>query len=103
MCTNDPMPDTRPHPDATNRAQIEAQCLARALIPMPEDDERRLAAKAVALALVGVWLAITISLTLEGVDAVRPPFYTPFTALVFLLVGKLWDLEAQSLMPGGES
>jgi len=64
---------------------------------MPEDNGRK-AAKAVALILVSVWSVITLSLTLEGVAAVSPPFYGVFTAVVFALVGKLWDIEVKQYL-----
>jgi hypothetical protein len=68
---------------------------------MSKDDDVRLVAKLVALMLVATWLAITIALSVEGVDAVAPPYYGLFTALVFLLIGKLWDLEVGDLLPTG--
>jgi hypothetical protein len=68
---------------------------------MSKDDETRLAAKIIAIMLVATWLAITMTLSLEGVDAVVPPYYPIFTALVFLLIGKLWDLEVADLLPTG--
>jgi hypothetical protein len=81
--------------------ETEATCLVRALIPMSKDDESRVAAKAVAIMLVATWLVITLALSLEGVDAIAPPHYGLFTALVFLLIGKLWDLEVADILPTG--
>jgi hypothetical protein len=86
----------------SHNLQTEATCLARALIPMSKDDENRLAAKIVAIMLVGTWLLITVALSVERVDAVAPPYYGLFTALVFTLVGKLWDFEYQDLLPTGK-
>ena len=54
-------------------------------------------------ALVLVWLAITMSLTLEGIDAVPPPHYGLFTALVFLLVGRLWGIERELMEAAADS
>lgn len=83
----------------THRAELELRCLVRALIPMPEDNGRK-AAKAVALILVAVWSITTLALTLEQVPAVAPPHYWAFTAVVFLLIGRLWNLEVEKLLPG---
>jgi hypothetical protein len=84
-----------------DRARIELWCLLRALIPMP-DDNGRLAAKVVAVNVVTAWSVVTVALTLEGVATVAPPFYGIFTAIVFLLVGRLWNLEVEALLPGGK-
>lgn len=67
---------------------------------MPEDNGRK-AAKAVALLLVLTWCVTTVTLTIESIASVSPPFYGVFTAVTFALVGKLWDLEVQAYLPGG--
>ncbi|MFC7323231.1 hypothetical protein ACFQMF_01425 [Halorubrum rutilum] len=54
-------------------------------------------------ALVLVWLAITLSLTFEGIEAVAPPYYGIFTALVFLLVGRLWGIERELMEAAADS
>ena len=83
-----------------DRAQLELRCLGRALIPMPEQDpEPTVVAKIVALVLAVAWAAITVGMAFEGVDTVAPPYYGLFTALIFLLVGKLWDVEVKRLLP----
>jgi hypothetical protein len=71
--------------------QDEAHCLARSIMP----NGHRPLASVIAGALVLVWLLITMSLTLEGIEAVAPPYYGIFTALVFLLVGRLWGIERE--------
>lgn len=76
------------------RVQTETHCLLRALIPMPEDDGRLVFAKLIALSLFGVWATVYLALTLERVEAVEPPHFWLLTAVVFLIIGKLWDLEA---------
>jgi len=65
---------------------------------MPNDSDRRVLAKFVAASLVVVWLTITVAVSFE--HAVVPPHWLPFTALVFLIVGRLWDIEVQELLPG---
>ena len=67
---------------------------------MPEDNGRKVA-KTIALLFVTGWLIITISLSLESIPAVSPPFYGAYTAVAFLLVGRLWDLEVSKLLPSG--
>lgn len=78
------------------RGRVEARCLVRALVPMSENDGRTVA-KVVALILVSVWSIITLSLTFESVAAVSPPYYGMYTAIVFLLIGRLWNLEVRNL------
>ena len=65
---------------------------------MPSDSERRVVAKLLAVALVFVWLTITVAVSFDR--AVVPPHWLPFTALVFLIVGRLWDIEVHQLLPG---
>ena len=91
---------TRQITTPVDRAKVELTCLARTLIPMP-DDNGRLVAKLVAVVLVVLWSVVTLSLTFEGVDAVPPPHYGLFTAVVFLLVGRLWDIEVGDYLPTG--
>ncbi len=86
----------KPHTPSYERAKIEAVGLWRALMPQ---DETETVPKVVALILVVLWSVISLSLTFEGVAAVAPPYYGLFTALVFLLVGRLWNLEAERLLP----
>lgn len=66
---------------------------------MPEDESARTAEKIIALLLVTVWAAGTLAMTLTGIETTVPPHWPYFTALVFLLVGKLWDLEVQKYLP----
>jgi len=77
---------------------LEYHALKRCLRPMPDDTDRRVAAKFIAVILVGTWLTITAAVAFE--QAVVPPHWLPFTALVFLLVGRLWNLEVEQLLPG---
>jgi len=83
-------------PPSTARTELKA--LALCLLPMPEDDERLFVAKVVAGLLVTVWCTITLALTFGVFEASAPPYWWLFTALVFTLVGKLWDFEAGKLL-----
>ena len=65
---------------------------------MPDDPDHRVLAKSVAAILVLLWSTITVAVSFEA--AVVPPHWLPFTALVFLIVGRLWSIEVQQLLPG---
>jgi len=65
---------------------------------MPEDNGRK-AAKIVAVIFTAAWVAITVALSLEPIPAVTPPFYGAFTAVVFLLIGRLWNIEVEQFLP----
>lgn len=90
-----------PHEPLSNRLERETRCFMCALIPMPKDDDRRLIAKLVAVMLVSVWSVVFLGLAFEAVDTVSPPFFAAFTAIVWTLVGKLWDLELRDMLPTG--
>lgn len=66
-------------------------------------DESHILAKAVALIFVSTWAVLTVLLALESIATVSPPFYGLFTAVVFLLIGRLWDLEVDKLLPGNSN
>jgi len=66
---------------------------------MSDDDETTFVAKLVAAIAVAVWSAITLALTFDAINATAPPFYWAFTAVVFLLVGRLWNLEVEKILP----
>jgi len=89
------------NPRMESRAQTEAHCLKRSLTPMPDDDSRRRGEKAIAVVLVAGWTTGTLGMTFNAVSTTPPPFWMPFTALVFLLIGRLWQLEVEQLLPGG--
>ena len=65
---------------------------------MPDDPDHRVLAKYVAAILVVLWSTITVAVSFGA--AVVPPHWLPFTALVFLIVGRLWSIEVQQLLPG---
>ena len=71
---------------------------------MSEDSPTHVVSKIVALILVAGWLAVTLALTFDAVAAEAPPYFIYFTALIFLIVGKLWDIEVSRILPtGGDS
>lgn len=50
--------------------------------------------------LVGAWAIMTILLSVESVASTPPPMYSVFTGVVFLIVGRMWNLEVERLLPG---
>lgn len=57
-----------------------------------------IAKKVVTVLLVSLWSIITLLLTVEAVDAVQPPFYGILTAIIFLIVGRMWGIEVEKLI-----
>jgi len=99
------LPHTHNHRDCRPDESLadHLRCLPRGLIPMPDDHAARLAEKLIALFLIAVWGAVYLGLSFEAVNVVEPRFWGVFTAIVFILVGKLWDLEVQKYLPGNAS
>jgi hypothetical protein len=74
--------------------QTETRCLLQALIPMTDDDPPRWFAKTMALILMVVWIA-----TIFDLGPSTAPRYVEYgmTALLFLIIGRLWRLEIQKI------
>jgi len=90
------------HPQRSRRfgdVSTELKGLSLCLIPVSDDAYPRFIEKLIALLLVLTWSGITVLLTLDMIATGTPPFWLPFTALVFLLVGRLWDIEVSGLLP----
>lgn len=85
-----------PHCDPTDRAKIELHALGRCVMP---HDDNSFGRKIVTLVFVTVWAAVTLGLAFESVAVVTPPYYGLFTAIVFLIVGRQWDIEVERLLP----
>lgn len=66
---------------------------------MSDDPPVRTVEKIIAFVLVSAWTAGTLAMTFTAVKTTVPPYWMPFTALVFLLVGRLWNLEVEKLLP----
>jgi hypothetical protein len=66
---------------------------------MSDDPPVRAVEKAIALILVTAWTGGTLAMTFAAVETTVPPYWMPFTALIFLLVGRLWNLEVEKLLP----
>lgn len=72
------------------RALAELYCLGLVFVFHGRNNHLR---KAVTLLLVIVWGAITLGLAFDAVHVTSPPFYGTLTAIVFLILGRLWDIE----------
>ena len=70
--------------------EAELWCLLNCMIPNKNNNSL---SKLVTLVFVSGWVFITLSMTLENVDAVRPIYYGFYTAIVFLILGRMWDIE----------
>lgn len=55
--------------------------------------------KVITLVFVVAWSVVTIGLAVENIEVVQPPFYGVFTAIVFLIIGRQWDIEVERLLP----
>lgn len=66
---------------------------------MSEDPPVRAVEKLIAFVLVSAWTGGTLAMTFTAVKTTVPPYWMPFTALVFLLVGRLWNIEVERLLP----
>ena len=80
------------------RTKIELRCLLRALIPMLEDSPGSWFRKLVTLTLLLVWVVLTMDLTPTEPD--QWVMYA-LTALLFLIIGRMWDLQLEKFdIPG---
>ncbi len=91
--------------DPLERAKIEFICLGRTLMPDDETLERTIGT----LALFIVWAAIVLGPMFTGADPARYEIVIGTTAIVFTVLGKMWDFEvkralnAVTLTDGGKS
>lgn len=79
------------------QARIEARGLLRVFMP---HEDNSLTKKILTISFVSVWLLITVGLAFQDIGTIAPPHYGIFTAIVFLIVGKQWDIEVERLNPG---
>lgn len=74
-----------------DRIVFELACLWRALNPM-KNGPNGIVRKVSTLALVGVWVAVTLGLSPRDPGEA---FLLGLTAFVFALVGRMWGIEAR--------
>ena len=65
---------------------------------MPEEQAREESRRIIAVLLLLLWGTVTLMLTIESVDAVEPPFYGVLTAIIFLIVGRMWGIEMENIV-----
>lgn len=82
---------------ACRRIAVELYCLGLVFRFHHRNNHLR---KATTMSLVFVWVAITLGLSFGFVDAVATPYYGVLTALVFAIVGRMWDIEVQTFAAG---
>ncbi|AXR80799.1 hypothetical protein [Natrarchaeobaculum sulfurireducens] len=84
--------------DLLYRTKAEAIAFTRALIPMPEDDADRWFRKLMVIALFAVWTVL--ALEIGGTQPDKWLMYS-LTGILFLIVGRMWDIELESIdLPG---
>ena len=89
----------KPHSDddPLYRAKVELLCLGRTLMPDKDSVERTIAT----VILFIVWATIVIAPML--VPETDPPpweLHIGITAVVFLVLGRMWDIEVERVLDG---
>ena len=77
-----------------DRARVELYCLARTIMPDDETFERTVAT----IILMFVWAVIVVAPMFAGVERPRYEIVIGTTAIVFLVLGKMWDIEENRLL-----
>ena len=77
-----------------DRARVELYCLARTIMPDDETFERTVAT----IILMFVWASIVLGPMFTGADPARYEIVIGTTAIVFLVLGKMWDIEENRLL-----
>lgn len=76
------------------QATTELYALIRTFRPVPQNNDAR---KHLSTILVATWSVLTLGLAGGWFGNPSVVFYGPLTALVFLIVGRMWGLEVQGL------
>lgn len=79
------------------RLGIELRALKLTCLTVPENNDAR---KYITLVFVLTWATLTVLIGTERVPDPSAVYYGPFTALVFLLVGRMWGVEVERLLAG---
>lgn len=87
----DAMSVESPRDDPLHRWKIELICLGRTLMPDDETFERTVGT----IALFLVWSAIVLGPMFTNADPPRYEIVIGTTAIVFTVLGKMWDFEVQ--------
>ena len=83
---------------------LKYEILGLKLMLLPDGGEEQVeeSRKLITLLLIFAWTVITISLTINAIAAVEPPFYGAFTALIFLVIGRMWGVRVEQLFRRGQ-
>jgi len=84
---------TAPSESLSERLYAELYCLGLAFVFHDGNNHVR---KALTLLLFLVWGAVTVGLSFESVGTVQPPFYPVMTGIVFLIIGRMWNIEVNN-------
>lgn len=80
----------------SERFKGEIICLGRTIVPDSETFERTIAT----IVLMLVWAAIVLGPMFTGADPPRYEIVIGTTAIVFTVVGKMWDFETKRMLEG---
>jgi len=79
------------------RAAVEIRALWRTCTTAPDNNDARKYATAI---LVLTWSVLTVLIALQRVPDPSAVFYGPFTAFVWILVGRMWGVEVERVLGG---
>lgn len=77
--------------------RVETIALIRTFYPHKDNNT---VSKLISLVFVTGWVTVTIMSSIESIQTVRPLYYGIYTAIVFLILGRIWGLEVDSLVAG---
>lgn len=82
------------------RLGIELEALGRVFMPDVTDSHKKIFRGVISVILVTAWSAGTLLMMVEDVPTTRPEIWTVFTAIIFLMIGRFWDIEVEKLYGG---
>lgn len=77
------------------RTEIEILALKRTFLTVPANNDAR---KHFTSILVLTWSVLTVGFASGHFSDPSVVFYGPFTALVWMIIGRMWGLEVQGLV-----
>ena len=75
--------------------RIELIALLRVFYPRANNNSTT---KLISLVFVTGWVIITIGMTFEDLPTARPIYYGIYTALVFIMIGRIWHIEVEKFI-----
>ena len=79
------------------RLRAEGVCLRTAIMPSPKRPLRTV----VTLLFLLTWMVLVLGPAFGHTDPVRYELLVGITAIVFLILGRMWDLEVQRVLSNG--